>query len=136
MSLSGYTAYKTVQTKTDDPRDIEYRLLAQVTAAMLNARDNPTKDIKQKIDAVLWNSQIWSALRVDLYSEDNRLPKDLRASLISLSIWVEREVHSVMDGKSDLEALIEVNRNIMAGLKPDETQKYEAFPLQSQSAAF
>lgn len=119
MPYSGYNAYKTVQNKVDDPRDTEYRLLAQVTAAMIAARDNSSKDLRDTIDAVLWNSRIWSAFRVDLSAEDNQLPKDLRASLLSLSIWVEREAHAVMDGQSNLDALIEVNRNIMAGLKPD-----------------
>lgn len=119
MSRTGYSAYKTAQNNQMDGRDTEYRLLAQVTGALMAARDNP-KDIKAKVDAVLWNSKIWSAFRVDLYSDDNRLPQELRASLISLSLWVDRETHAVMDGNSDMDALIEINRNIMAGLKPEE----------------
>ncbi len=135
MPTTGYNAYKTVQNKMDDPRDVEYRLLAQVTAAMMNARDNP-QDLKAKIDAVLWNSRIWSAFRVDLLSDDNRLPRDLRASLLSLSIWVERETHAVIDSLSDLDALIEVNRNIMAGLRPDTVAETPAYSEATTSATF
>lgn len=118
MSLNGYTAYKTNQNKTESPRDIEYRLLAQVTHALITARDNPDL-FADRIKAILWNRDVWSALRVDLSDEDNQLPKPLRASLISISIWIEKETRAVMDGKGDLDAMIDINRNIMAGLKPD-----------------
>lgn len=121
MSYSGYAVYKTVQNKTDDPRDVEYRLLAQVTADLMRVRDNP-QDFQTRIKTAMWNRDIWSALRVDLAHEDNQLPKQLRASLISISIWVDKETMRVMDGNGDIDALIDVNRNIMAGLKPPETQ--------------
>lgn len=117
MSYSGYAVYKTVQNKTEEPRDVEYRLLAQVTASLLRAMDNP-KEFHDRIKAVLWNRDIWSALRVDLSHEDNQLPKQLRASLISISIWVERETTAILNGEGDMSALIDINRNIMAGLKP------------------
>jgi flagellar biosynthesis activator protein FlaF len=126
MSYNGYTAYKSVQNKTEDPRDIEYRLLAQVTGALIKGRDNP-KEFKARVEAILWNRDVWSALRVDLSAEDNALPNALRASLISVSIWIEKETYALLDGKGDLDAVIEINRNIMAGLKPENAQ--EASPL-------
>lgn len=123
MSNNGYAIYKnTSQSQTDDPRDIEYRLLAQVTAGLMSARDNPN-DVKNRVEAALRNRQVWSALRVDLSSEGNQLPKQLRASLISISLWIERETSAVMDGSGDIDALIDVNRNIMLGLKPDLAQE-------------
>lgn len=118
MSYNGYAVYKNAQTKTDDARDIEYRLLAQVTAALKRAQETPD-DVKTRVHAALWNRDVWSALRVDLSDENNQLPKELRASLISISLWIERETHAVLDNQGDIEALIDVNRNIMAGLKPD-----------------
>lgn len=124
MSSNGYATYKTAQTKSDDPRDIEYRLLAQVTGAMIDAKN--TKEVKPKIEAILWNSRVWSALRVDLYDEKNQLPEQLRGSLISLSLWIERETHAIMDGEGDMDALIDINRNIMAGLKPELAQEEPA----------
>lgn len=117
---NGYAAYNAAQTQTHDARDIEYRLLAQVTSAMMRARENPS-EIKPKLEAVLWNRNVWSALRVDLSSDGNRLPRELRASLISVSIWIEKETQQVMAGGGDLDALIDINRNIMAGLKPETT---------------
>ena len=119
MSYNGYAVYKTVQNKTDDPRDVEYRLLAQVTASLMRARDNP-KEIHDKVKAILWNRDVWSALRVDLSDENNQLPKQLRASLISVSLWIEKETQALLNGNGDMDAVIDINRNIMAGLKPHD----------------
>ena len=124
MSYNGYTAYKTNQNKTESPRDIEYRLLAQVTHALITARENPDL-FGDRVKALLWNRDVWSALRVDLSDVDNQLPKALRASLISISLWIEKETRAVMDGVGDLDAIIDINRNIMAGLKPDNHEDQE-----------
>ncbi len=118
MSYNGYAAYKSASTQTSDTRDVEYRLLAQVTGALIKAKEDPT-DVKKRVQAVCWNRDVWSALRVDLSSEENLLPKELRASLISVSIWIEKETFAVMDNTGDIDALIDVNRNIMLGLKPE-----------------
>jgi flagellar protein FlaF len=124
MSSNGYATYKTAQTKGDDPRDIEYRLLAQVTGALINAKN--AKEVKPRVEAALWNSRVWSALRVDLYDEKNQLPQQLRASLISLSLWIEKETFALLEGEGDIDALIDINRNIMAGLKPELAQEENA----------
>ncbi len=126
MTNDGYNAYTQVQNKTGDGRDIEYRLLAKVTHGLAEALKTPN-DVKKRVAAALHNRDVWSALRLDLSNENNALPKELRASLISLSLWIERETSSVIDGNGDIDALIEVNRNIMAGLKP-EPEKEEKIP--------
>ncbi len=66
------------------------------------------------------------ALRVDLYDENNQLPQQLRASLISLSLWIEKETFALLEGEGDIDALIDINRNIMAGLKPELAQEETA----------
>jgi flagellar protein FlaF len=115
-----YSVYKSSQHKSMDTRDTEYRLLAQVTAAMLEAKEKTgSVDVRQRVDAALWNRDVWAALRTDLSMDGNGLPKELRASLISVSLWIEKECIRVVEGEGDLNALIEVNRNIMSGLKPD-----------------
>ncbi len=121
---SGYSAYENSLNLSDDSRDVEYRLLAQVTSALIKAKDNPG-DVKLVMEAAMWNRDVWSALRVDLTDDNNRLPQELRASLISLSLWIERETQSVMGSEGDIDALIEVNKNIMAGLKPEMAQEID-----------
>ena len=122
--IHGYGAYKSVQNTTENPRDIEYRLLAQVTASLMAARENP-KDFTKRVEAILWNRDVWSALRVDLSDTENQLPKQLRASLISISLWMEKETRALLDNRGDMDAMIDINRNIMAGLKPDNGDSNE-----------
>lgn len=120
MSDQGYNAYQTAQNSANDPRDVEYRLLAKVTAGLLKAKDDMS-NTKLRVEAALYNREVWSALRLDLSDENNQLPKELRASLISISLWIERETTAVLDNEGDIDALIEVNQNIMAGLKPEKS---------------
>lgn len=114
--MSGYSAYSKATRTVESPRSIEYRLLGQVTAALMEARREP-KDIVKRVDSLLWNKSVWDAFLVDLNHEDNRLPKELKQSLIGLAIWVNRETSLAMDHQADLDTLIEVNQNIMEGLR-------------------
>jgi flagellar protein FlaF len=114
-STAGYGAYSQVQNRTEDSRSVEYRLLAQVTAAMLAARDQ-ADELPKLVDAVLWNRSVWAAFRDDLSHPQNGLPDDVKARLISLSLWVDRETNAVLGRTSDLDALVDVNRTIMEGL--------------------
>lgn len=114
--MSGYSAYSKAARSYESPRSVEYRLLGQVTGALIAARDNEG-DVRKRMDALLWNKQVWDAFLVDLNSDGNQLPTELKQSLIGLALWVNRETSLVMDGEADLDALIDVNQNIMEGLK-------------------
>jgi flagellar protein FlaF len=122
MSLNAYATYQAKQTNFEDSRHTEYRLLVQVTAALLAALETPN-DIRPRIEAAQWNRDVWAALRIDLMSEANGLPQDLKNALISLARWSEDESLRVISGKGDIDSLIEINRNIMAGLKPADEPK-------------
>jgi flagellar biosynthesis activator protein FlaF len=115
--MKNYAAYQQSQNTTEHPRDIEYRLLGQVTAALLAAKEKTGNQVAL-VDAVLWNRNVWSAFRVDLLDPGNQLPKEIKAQLISISLFIERETTEVMNGTADLEALIDINKQIMDGLRP------------------
>lgn len=113
MSLQ---AYQQAAQRAEHPRDLEYRLFAQVTRALLEAEKVPVDDLKTRINALDWNRRVWSALATDCSSPQNALPKALRASIISLSLWVAKHSSAVMRKEETFEALIDVNRLIMQGL--------------------
>ncbi len=115
--MSGYQAYGRAQNTTESPRSTEYRLLAQVCGALTRARDGK-RGTSEFVDALLWNKKVWDAFIIDLSSEGNQLPKELRAQIIGLGLWVGRETIQVLDGTGDIDALINVNRTIMEGLAP------------------
>jgi len=122
--MSQYDAYKRTIRQTATPRDVEYRLLAQVTAALIKAKDlhagsdRDPRRMAQIMDALNWNNQVWDAFVEDVGTEGNMLPRELRAAIVSLGIWVTRETGMVAGGEGDIEALIAVNKAIMRGLNP------------------
>lgn len=113
MSLK---AYQSVQAATEDPRVTEYRLFGQVTGALLNAREAGAVGT-QLIEAIDWNRQLWRTLAADCMDDRNSLTQDVRAKIISLSLWVSKYSRSVAREKAPLDPLIEINRTIMQGLQ-------------------
>ena len=117
MSTVPYAAYQRVQNIAEDPRAIEYRLLGQVTAALMDAERDSTNGSKV-VDAALWNRRVWAAFKVDLLNGENRLPPELRGKLVTIALFIERETSDILAFKSDLTYVIGINKTIMEGLKP------------------
>ncbi|HEX8570050.1 MAG TPA: flagellar biosynthesis regulator FlaF [Caulobacteraceae bacterium] len=114
MSLQ---AYKQAAQRAENPREAEYRLFGQVTRALLDAEKLEPLD-PSRVDALDWNRRLWSALATDCSDPQNGLPAPLRASIISLSLWVSRHTSAVMRREEEISDLVEINRLIMQGLAP------------------
>ena len=119
-------AYRDTLRHTEDPRAIERRLIARVTgemeryAAEYDAADDAAT--RQRIlagglsAALAENAAIWRALKQDLSEPGNRLAPSLRAGLISIALWMERETPRIVGGGGRVGPLAEVNGSIVAGL--------------------
>ncbi len=112
--MRGYGAYQKVQNVAEPPRTIERRLMGSVTAALIEARDNPAR-LSGKFDAILWNKRVWDTFISEISDEANRLPAELKSAIVRLGAWVTYETQAVMDGGSP-DMLIEVNQQIIEGL--------------------
>lgn len=109
-------AYQQAATRAESPREMEYRLFAQVTRALMEAAQLDESQVARRTDALDWNRRLWSTLGSDCADPANQLPAPLRASIISLSIWVGKHTTLVIRRQEEIEPLIEVNRMIMQGL--------------------
>ena len=116
--MMSFQAYQKASMRAEDPRSTEYRLFAQVTRALMKAAETDRVEISSRIDALDWNRRLWSNLGADCASADNKLPDQLRASIISLSLFVSKYTSQVMRGTGEFEVLIDLNRTIMQGLAP------------------
>lgn len=114
--MKGYAAYDRVQNTIEGPRQVEYRLLAQVTSALRAAKAKPD-DRPNFYNALVWNKKVWDAFLCDLVDDKNKLPKPMRHQIITIAAWVSKHTFAVMDGNGSIDSLIEVNSNIMDGLK-------------------
>ncbi len=60
---------------------------------------------------------IWTIFMAELISNEEHLPAELRASLISIGIWIQRELEDILAGRSEnYIGLIEINQIIADGL--------------------
>ena len=119
MSLQ---AYQQAATRAENPRDMEYRLFAQVTLALMEAAKLDRTEVAKRVDALDWNRRMWATLGADCSNPNNGLPPQLRASFISLSIWVSKHTSLVIRNQEEFEPLIEINRMIMQGLASQGAQ--------------
>lgn len=118
-------AYKQTVRDTESSRQIERRILSNVTGAMERdgaGYDAATRGERVGIladglrEAIADNQRFWTAVRQDLADSANGLSPDLRAQLISISLWIDRQCARVMGGESGVGALVDINHSIMRGL--------------------
>ncbi len=124
-------AYQQAASRSEPPRQTEYRLLGQVTRALMDAAELGRADLQRLAKALDWNRRVWSAFAADCATPDNGLPDQLRANIISLSIFVSRYSSTVMREGVEIDPLIDINRSIMQGLET----RAEAGGLDSPAAA-
>ena len=115
MSLQ---AYQQASQRAESARETEYRLFADVTRALMDAAKADRADLKARVTALDWNRRLWATLAADCANSENRLPEGLRASIISLGMFVSRQTSTSIRNGSDIDLLVEVNRSIMQGLAP------------------
>ncbi|MHB2263926.1 flagellar biosynthesis regulator FlaF [Aliihoeflea sp. PC F10.4] len=111
-------AYADIQTDSvADARDREKQVLARSIDLLIEARDAGTPSAKA-IEAIYFMNRVWTAFIEDLGSAENALPKELRANLISIGLWLLREGEEIRQGRSDnYDGLIEVSEIIRDGLQ-------------------
>ena len=69
------------------------------------------------IEALDYTRQLWMIFVEDAASSGNDLPADLRAKLVSIGIWILREVDEIRKGNAkSFDDLIEVCEQISEGL--------------------
>jgi len=131
MSLQ---AYQRAAEQAEGPKQTEYRLFGLVTRALMDAALKDSSDHSGRMKALHWNRRLWTTLAADCANPDNRLPVQLRANIISLSIWVDKYTSEVMQKQAAIQPLIDVNRIIMQGLSGQMTGSSAATPADGAAA--
>jgi flagellar biosynthesis activator protein FlaF len=84
---------------------------------LLRAAEVKGAGSREMTEALLFLRRLWSVFTDDLRHPDNELPNQLRAALISIGIWMSKEIDRVRTGKTEnLNAMIEINEMIRNGL--------------------
>ena len=73
---------------------------------------------RERIDALFYLRRLWILFLDDLKDPGNELPETLRAGIISIGIWMMKEIDRVRARVTDdLAPMIEINEIIRDGLK-------------------
>ena len=85
---------------------------------LMSAADAEGVHSRAAIEALFYTQRLWCILIEDLAKPENALPAKLRADLISIGLWILREVEAIRHGKSNsFKGLIEVSMTIAEGIK-------------------
>ena len=111
-------AYAEIQTDSvADARDRERQVLTRSIDLLHAAREQGVGS-RAAVEAIHFLKRVWATLLEDLSSEENALPRELRANLISIGLWLLREAEEVRQGRSDnFEGLIEISQIIRDGIQ-------------------
>jgi len=111
-------SYADIQTDSvADSKDRERQLLTRSIELLVTAH-TAGPDSMEAIEAIHFMNRVWTSFIEDLGSSDNALPKELRANLISIGLWLLRESEEVRQGRSNnFEGLIEVSQIIRDGIQ-------------------
>lgn len=106
-----------LEDTTDQIRDNERRAF-DTAIALLRRAQSSGRGTRDSVEALLFVNRLWTILLEDLADPGNGLPDSLRASLISIGIWVLRRTEDIRQGQvEDFSALIEVSESIRRGLE-------------------
>lgn len=108
-------AYQRARTIVETPRQAERRLVTEITSEMIQARD-AGRSHGALMPALHRNRELWSTFSAMCGTSGNELPAGLRASIISLALWVDHFTSDVIAGRESIDDLIAINRDIIDGL--------------------
>jgi flagellar biosynthesis activator protein FlaF len=111
-------SYAEAQTDSvADAKDRERQLLTRTIDLLIDAREKGPRSM-ESVRAIHFLNRVWTTFIDDLGSPENELPRELRANLISIGLWLLREAEEIRQGRSsNFEGLIEVSQIIRDGIQ-------------------
>lgn len=112
---SAASAYGQTAKRVETPNDIDAMVLTTAAEKLLNAQATPEEDVFEEV--LLYNQLIWTVIQSEM-TEEHPLPVEIKANLISLSLFIDNQTDKAIGSRDPkmLDSLININRNIAAGL--------------------
>ena len=110
-------SYNQIVAESSDALRMQEREAMDRGIAMLRVAQNSPQTAGERYEALYYLKRLWSIFVDDLGGPDNELPDEVRAGLISIGIWISKEIQRLETGAStDLRGLIEINEIIRDAL--------------------
>lgn len=131
-------AYQSSQKLGAGARQTESRALLEAARRLSVVKsEGSSDDLTEYRAALRLNWRLWTIIQSDIASEENALPSEIKANVMSLSIFIDKHTVSALAEPdiNKLDALIDINRNIASGLMQTPEQEASPMPQQSQAAS-
>jgi flagellar protein FlaF len=118
MSSAAAQAYARVATTTASPRDIEAQALLMAANKLQAIMTNPDATYTQASEALMFNRKLWTIFLSEAQRDENPQPLDVRQKIANIGIFVLSQTAALQVSlqREHFKPLIEINRNIAAGL--------------------
>ena len=125
MSQDKLQAYAQTQKSSMSSREIEAMAFTKA-ALMLDEAAQSLDDYDSYASALKFNQLLWTIIQADIVDKENQLPPQIKANILSLSIFVDRQTIKALaeTKKEHVNVLININKNLAEGLltRPDQAQ--------------
>lgn len=117
MSIGAQAYARTAQT-TASPRDIEAQALLKAARKLQDVMNNLGYSEAEFDDALLFNRKLWSIFVGDAMNDSNPESLEIRQNIANIGIFVLTQCAALklQPDTSKFQSLIEINKNIAAGL--------------------
>lgn len=118
MSSSAAQAYARTATLSASPRDIEAQALLKAANKLQDAINGNEPLSEKTREALLFNRKLWTIFLSDAMRDDNPQPREVREKIANIGIFVLSQCTALQLAPrfEQFKSLIEINRNIAAGL--------------------
>lgn len=125
------------QKNTPDQRELEARVLLKSAKMLADLQEGLEEANTEIIESTLkYNRQIWMMFYdTALENPEQNRPNDLRSNIINLANFIFKREMEIISAptKQKFDVLININKEIAAGLMTKQTAEQNAAPEQQQS---
>src|SRR6478672_578218 len=112
------TAYEEMAEDTSDVQRQTERHVIERSIMLMRKAQAAGPQSREWVEATFFTSKLWSTLLEDLSQPGNSLPDELKASLVSIGIWLLRRIEELRQGRAhDFTTIIEISEAIKKGLE-------------------
>jgi flagellar protein FlaF len=117
MSNAAQAYARTSQT-TSSPREIEAQALLKAARQLQEVQSNWAGPGKAMESALLFNRRLWSIFMSAAQTDENPQPIEIRQNIANIGVFVMKQTVDMQlnPDPAKLKSLIDINRNLAAGL--------------------
>lgn len=128
--------YRQPGQRGGSPRETEGRALLEAARRLTSVKQEPV-DRDKLLETVRLNWRLWTIFQSEASSPESPLPNDIKANVIKLCNFVDKHTVQILSDADPekLDVLININRNIAAGLLTQSDQVADTPPADAGAEA-